>query len=658
MHFDAYGGSIMLEAIFLAISAAVFVTAIALALAPTKIKDKVKPFYIIFAGVFASSFLAFLPLYVPVFSGDWSSFITVFFSSIHNTIRLYIVDCDMSFIIEQTEYLAPVVRNVYRAYFNILMVLAPFLTISVVLSFVANFFASISYRLKFGRDAYVFSELNEESLALAQSVKRNYPDSVVVFTNMKDAEDTLPTEMLDKVKKLKAILFKPDVKNVNFRFHSRRKKLYFFIMGTDAAKDVDRVVALSAPYDRKLLKKRTDTPVGYDYPADDIRIYLFSTSFTSEQRLSAIDTKYVKVRRVNAVQSMIYNLLSVKGMDVFDSAQPTGASVKNLATGGTDEEKRISALVVGMGLYGTEMIKALSWFGQMYPYRLEINAFDKDEEASELLRSQIPELYDHNPLTDGDAREDEDGKLYHNGDYTTPGESHYKISVYSGMNADSASFDDAISALTDTTYVFIAVGDDEENIKIATKVRILLRRRGINPVIHTVIYSPRLSEAVKNGRTASGQSYNVTPFGDIPTTYSTECILFSELEKRALERHMKYTNHVIKSNNIVGEERERQLKEAEEQFWKYDYNYRSSIASALHTEFKIKCGSPGSGKTPSERTEEEKVFYRYLEHLRWNAYVRSEGYVYTPKRDKLAKTHHLLVPFDALPYEEQIKDDD
>ena len=46
-----------------------------------------------------------------------------------------------------------------------------------------------------------------------------------------------------------------------------------------------------------------------------------------------------------------------------------------------------------------------------------------------------------------------------------------------------------------------------------------------------------------------------------------------------------------------------------------------------------------------------------MEHKRWNAYVRSEGFVKSAKRDKLAKTHHLLVPFKELPYEEQIKDD-
>ena len=94
-----------------------------------------------------------------------------------------------------------------------------------------------------------------------------------------------------------------------------------------------------------------------------------------------------------------------------------------------------------------------------------------------------------------------------------------------------------------------------------------------------------------------------------------------------------------------------------ESFWRYDYNYRSSVASVIHSKMKKECNIPGSTKSISERTDAEKRFFRELEHKRWNAYVRSDGFVYAPIRDKLAKTHNLLVPFDKLTYEEQIKDD-
>jgi len=268
-----------------------------------------------------------------------------------------------------------------------------------------------------------------------------------------------------------------------------------------------------------------------------------------------------------------------------------------------------------------------------------------------------PDLFDCNP-PDLSEKEKRGEWRYHNGDHTTPGEAHYTISLYGGVDTRLASFDEMIKRFRDTTYVFVTLGSDDMNVVVATKLRILFRRMGISPIIHTIVYNTNSYEALKHGKTASGQSYDIVPFGNISTTFSANCILNSDLEAKALARHMKYVNHVIAEQGIEGEERKSMLAAEEETFWKYDYNYRSSIASVLHYEFKVRCGSPGSEKAPADRTEAEKVFHRYLEHQRWNAYVRSEGFVYAPVRDKLAKTHHLLVPFDDLPYSEQIKDDD
>ena len=50
-----------------------------------------------------------------------------------------------------------------------------------------------------------------------------------------------------------------------------------------------------------------------------------------------------------------------------------------------------------------------------------------------------------------------------------------------------------------------------------------------------------------------------------------------------------------------------------------------------------------------------------LEHRRWNAYMRSEGYVYSGSPDRatrndLGKMHHDLIPFDLLSEEDKRKD--
>ena len=116
----------------------------------------------------------------------------------------------------------------------------------------------------------------------------------------------------------------------------------------------------------------------------------------------------------------------------------------------------------------------------------------------------------------------------------------------------------------------------------------------------------------------------------------------SDVEAIALSRHMKW-----------GEEKD---------FWRYNYNYKSSIASAIHRKMKSLCGIPGVDKEPKDRTEEELWNLRILEHNRWNAYMRSEGYIFggtveRSGRNDLAKMHNCLVPFDVLPLYEQEKDD-
>ena len=99
----------------------------------------------------------------------------------------------------------------------------------------------------------------------------------------------------------------------------------------------------------------------------------------------------------------------------------------------------------------------------------------------------------------------------------------------------------------------------------------------------------------------------------------------------------------------------------EEEFWTYEYNYRSSIASAIHMKARIHCGIPGANKKEGELSLEERDIIEVLEHRRWNAYMRAEGYIFSGSNDKssrndLAKMHHDLVDFSSLTEEEKRKD--
>jgi hypothetical protein len=277
-----------------------------------------------------------------------------------------------------------------------------------------------------------------------------------------------------------------------------------------------------------------------------------------------------------------------------------------------------------MGRHGTEMAKALAWFGQMDGYELQINAFDKDPLAEEKFVALVPELMspDYNGVT-------------------VEGEAQYSIKIHSGYDVDTASFAEEIYKIKNASYVLVALGNDDVNISTAVKLRMYFERMQIHPIIQAIVYSSEQKRALTGVKNFKGQAYDVDFIGDMESSYIVDVIINSELEEDALQRHLKWG--------------------VEDDFWNFEYNYRSSIASAIHMRAKIKCGIEFVGKKTEDLTQEERDKIEVLEHKRWNAYMRSEGYVFSgspekSSRNDLAKMHHDLVDFASLTEEEKRKD--
>ena len=624
--------------------------------------------------------------------------------SIHSTIRLFVVDGDFADILTGTLALPHLFRVTYSILALILFVLAPVMTFSVALSFFANMSSRWRYRFAWCRDAYIFSEINDKALALARDLKRIDPKATLVFTDVFERNDEESHEQIEQAKMLGSILFKDDVTVVNLHRLSTRPRIYFFLIGEDEAENINQALLLASPPTKEKGKLG-----GYDCPrgpqngfaraclavlrflvgkrkqVTDInatRIYLFSTNENSELQLSTLKPNYMRVRRINDVQSLVFRELYDHGDVLFrgralkDGETSVGSlyeqsvlpsiPVCHAVTGKMEDGKHISAVIVGMGLHGSEMVKSLCWFCQMPHYRLDIHAYDLAPDADARFRASCPELMQEGEAVDGvypdkmDLRADPRRKQY-NGDHTTVGEAHYSITVHGGIDVGSFDFEKELYKLDCVTYVLVALGNDDLNIRTATKIRMILRRRGLEPYIQVIVYDPRKQEVLGDRITNFAHvSYDLHLIGDLASNYSVPCILSPQLEAEALERHLSYTRLYFKDTD-TDEDRARQIEEATRDFYAYDYNYRSSTASVIHRKYKILCGVSGADLLKDDRTEEQAVLIRHLEHQRWNAFVRSDGFVLPEVgrgRDKLAKTHHCLVPFRALPYEEQIKDDD
>jgi hypothetical protein len=104
----------------------------------------------------------------------------------------------------------------YLAWVATLFVLAPIFTFGFVLSLFKNLSAYIKYLRYYFRDVYVFSELNEKSLILAEDIKNHDGRAVVVFTDVYETDEEQSCEQIEAARQLGAIRFKKDVLVINF----------------------------------------------------------------------------------------------------------------------------------------------------------------------------------------------------------------------------------------------------------------------------------------------------------------------------------------------------------------------------------------------------------------------------------------------------------
>ena len=558
----------------------------------TKTK-KLKVFNFLFAGVFAAVLFVFVPAHVTTAEASVLGSIRAACLSVFNALQVFALGCDFTVVTDSMENCPPWLDLIYQVWVAILYVLAPILTFGAVLSLFKNVSAYLRYIGSYFKDIYVFSEMNEQAFALASDIKTKNKKAQLIFTNVfEDNEESV----YEQARSLDAICFKKDILAVNFQKHSKNKSIWFFAIGNDETENLNQALQLIENYKNR----------------DLTHLYIFSTKIESELLLTSVDKGKIKVRRVNAVRSLINRTLYEHGDVIFDSARKEA-----------DGNKRISAVVVGLGNHGTEMVKALAWYGQMDGYRLEINAFDKDPLAKEKFAAQAPELIspDYNGVD-------------------VEGEAQYQISIHSDVDVQTISFAEKISRIN-ATYVFVALGEDDVNIRTAVALRMYFERMKIHPVIQAVVYNTQQKTALEGVKNYRGQAYDLAFVGDIASFYTEDVIIDSELEDDALKRHLKWGD--------------------EEEFWTYEYNYRSSMASAIHKKARVKCAIPGATKTEAELTEEERNIIEVLEHRRWNAYMRSEGYVYSGSKEKssrndLAKMHHDLVDFSELSEEDKRKD--
>lgn len=555
------------------------------------------PFYTLCAGVFMAVFVGLIPIFADMLAGETGFIVKLIMIDFLQTIQTFTLNVAADWMLDKISCSSTAFSGAYSIYVTGLFLIAPILTFGFLASLLKNFFVKFDYLLHFRGEVFAFSELNEKSLALAQSIKQKKKRAIIVFADVNGKSSDGISENIESAKELRSIFFSKDIVSINLAKHSRKSQINIFAIGDNEGENLIRSLKLIEKY---LNRKNTG-------------LYVFSAGTEGEMLLSGASKGEVRVRRINDVRALIYNFLYDEGCRLFESAHKNSGNIKE-----------INAVILGMGHHGTEMIKALTWYCQMDGYSVSIDAFEQDKLAKEKFSAQCPELMSEK----------------FNGTHI-PGDSEYKIRIHSGVDVRTQTFVDYMSALPNTTFVFVSLGNDTENINQAANVRMLCERNGCKPIIKTVVFNSDEANALRGITNYSGQEYKIEPIGDYQSTYSEEILLGNELEHLALERHLKWGQ--------------------EDEFWQYEYNYRSSLASAIHMKARIACKIKGADKNEAGLTLEERNTIEALEHRRWNNYMRSEGYIYSgspekSSRNDLAKTHHDLINYESLNEEEKRKD--
>ena len=225
------------------------------------------------------------------------------------------------------------------------------------------------------------------------------------------------------------------------------------------------------------------------------------------------------------------------------------------------------------------------------------------------------------------------------------GEAAYSITVHAGTDAGTDVFAKTVQNIKNVSYAFVALGDDDKNIETAVFLRTLLLRTEQSPVIESVVYSHEKYEALERLHpkgAENGRTYDIRFFGSIRQVFSDEVILNEDLYARG--RLINAARAWADGKN------EAEIRQTEEDYIRYDYNYKAAQSSAIRKSMRERLLSLGLLQQPREDS------MLRMEHCGWDAFARTEGFVRGEERDFFRNTHDRMQAYDRLAPEARLTD--
>ena len=596
-------------------------------------------------------------------------------------------------------------KTVYICINYILFALAPILASSLILSFVGDTGEKIRYILSFTKKCYVFSQINENSIALANGLKKSKPRKTLVFCDAKNAKKELIADakqlggitlfktandlkLLRRFKKYefcflsdnedRNVELTKDIISKSNRFKNHKVTVNAFAQsGTnvnvlESLMNKKTCVAFESP-NKELIKKACEI---HD-SAKDTKIIFFKTRKSDKDFIclaqqkgftlikkrwqtakaddelknynitlhtiknGEFDCKSLKILKDKFVDTWVDDSLKIRFIDEI-ALFCNNLLFENPLVDLPEGRRDISALLIGCGRLGMSMLKTIVWYGQIGGYSLKIRVVDKNaNKIQKELYAAAPELKEYN------------------------------IKFYD-IDIDSEDFEAVTEKFSDTTFICVATGSDDLNISPAENIYRLLRRKysSYMPPIFT-----RVRKDIKSDNLNATSSFldkrKITVFGTSDSIFSNNKLFNSLLESLALSVHLCYSKVLDMPSDSF------EYRKALNAFYASEYSRRSSMAVALHIPAKLHaCGINFNTSPDCETLISDEDLIRYEElikdeetltklaknaHDRWNAFVRSEGFrkadidtfkkfvhLTRSSKDEIAKLHPCIVSWDKL----------
>ena len=481
--------------------------------------------------------------------------------------------------------------NVYSILMVITNIIMLLFAAGLILVFFHGPLQSLILSFRRGRQVYFFPEVNERTLAIAESIPRTGGGKSpnIVFLGEQSELDGNSVNVVESVGGF-VINKEPMVVFRDLQKHAESMKVFLFC--AEERGGLALLDGLSSTVVRDI----------------DIRFYveIHRTSWilcdSLSAKLRARDRREnVVINYVRTETNFIYN--DLYHTSIYEHAIP---SKDLMVSDGPDREiviKDIKVLLIGMNERNMEMLKAVLQLGQMPGYRLSVVMLDKKDHRDR-IRLLIPELREH---------------------ADTMGDAVYNFKYIFGMKYRSAVMEDTIrKEIPDFTFAFINVEKDRRNMDLGVRLNALACRMGRKQdyTIQVNIRDNTLCRVFREGGQDGWDSRSdgmIRAVGCVRDTYDYKFITMSDLEEASIRIH-----------DVRQEVKKKEKPEHRIVPWKeycnQEYNRRAVYARTLSLKYKyrillerkedpeILAGGPGG------------ILWLAYEHMRWNMYTRTNGY--------------------------------